>query len=64
MSVRERDIVFEDGELWILRVAKGYEVLKRGITHSTRVAFIGDGLPGGSLERAKSEIAKRQGAGR
>ena len=52
------DIVFERGDYWVKRAAKGFEVYKTGVTHSTRCAIIGyEGQKG--LDRAKQEIERR-----
>lgn len=56
-----RDIVYDTGRYFVLRVAKGFEVYECGPTASTRCARIG--YPGDKgLERAKLEIARREGA--
>lgn len=52
-------IVYEKGDYWVNRTAKGYfEVYKIGITHSTRCAQIGYAGEIG-LNRAKAEIDRR-----
>lgn len=56
---KEADIAFESGDYWVLRVATGFEVYKTGVTCSTRCAIIGYRGDEG-LQRAKSEIARRQ----
>lgn len=41
MSYKEKDIVHEGKNHWVLRVKPGYfEVYKRGITHSVRCDII------------------------
>ena len=59
MSYKESDIAYEKGAFWVLNLgAKGFEVYKNGITHSTRCAQIGfTGTAG--LDRAIFEIARR-----
>ena len=53
----ERDIVHEDGDYWVLRTARGFEVYRARTTHSARIAVIG--FPGDQgLLRAKHEIAR------
>jgi len=52
------DIVYEQGDYWVKRVAKGFEVYRVGVTSSVRCARIGYGGDKG-LERAKSEIERR-----
>lgn len=47
--MKEKDILYERGDYWVLKTAKGtYEVYRNGTTHSTRCAIIGypgeDGL--------------------
>ncbi len=57
--MRERDILHEDGPYWVRAAAKGYEVYKTGITHSTRCATIGfTGAKG--LRRAIDECSRRR----
>jgi hypothetical protein len=52
-------IVFEDGDFFVLKVSKGFEVYKNGVTHSTRCAQVGFEGQGG-LDRAKAEIQRRK----
>jgi len=60
MSYSEEDIKHETKDFWVLDVgAKGFEVYKTGITHSTRVAIIGHG-PALGLPRAIQEAQQRQ----
>lgn len=58
MSYRLSDIKHETPHFWVLAVPKGHEVYAKGITHSTRVATIGQ-LPD-SLQRAIDECNRRQ----
>lgn len=54
----ESDIQYETANFWVLDVgAKGYEVYRSGVTHSTRVASIGRSL---GLAKAIAECDKRQ----
>ena len=54
------DIVFETKCHWVKRVEKGFEVYRIGPVASVRVAVIG--YPGDKgLQRAKDEIARREG---
>lgn len=55
MSYRLSDIKHETHDFWVLQAPKGFEVYRKGITHSTRVASIGLGL-----ERVIAECNKRQ----
>lgn len=55
------DIVFEDGDYWVRRAAKGFEVYRLNGTHSVRCATIGFAGQDG-LDRAKAEINRRQTA--
>jgi hypothetical protein len=56
---KESDIAYEKGPFWVLNLkAKGFEVYRTGITHSTRCARIGfTGAEG--LKRAIAEIDRR-----
>lgn len=58
MSYKESDIMYENGDYWVLKVEKGYEVYKIGVTCSTRCAIIGYKDDKG-LERAIAECNKR-----
>ncbi len=56
--MREQDIVHEEGDFWVLKTPKGYEVYRIRATHSVRCAVIGyTGEIG--LEKAKAEISRR-----
>ena len=57
MALNLKDIVYESGKYWVLKVEHGFDVYKTGITHSTRCAQIGESL---GLERAIQEIERRQ----
>lgn len=62
MSYALKDIKYETHDFWVLDVgAKGFEVYRKGITASTRVASIGPGANFG-LPRAIAETDKRQAA--
>lgn len=53
-----KDVVFEEGRYWILKVKGGFEVYETSITCSVRRAFVGfEGDEG--LKRAKAIIADR-----
>lgn len=39
--IKEKDIMYESLNYWVLRVKNGFEVYKTGLTHSTRCAQIG-----------------------
>lgn len=59
---REQDIEHETENFWVLNVGKrGFEVYRKGTTHSTRCAQIGNG-PGPNLgiERAIAECNRRE----
>lgn len=58
MRFTEDDIKHESGDFFVLKVPKGFEVLKNGITHSTRCSIFGKGLPD-ALERAIADCDKR-----
>jgi hypothetical protein len=56
----EKDIIFETKDHWIFDAKdKGFEVYKKTITHSVRVAVIGyKGQLG--IDKAKQEITRRE----
>ena len=56
---KESDIMHETKNYWVLRLQKGFEVYKKGITHSTRCAQIGFSGEKG-LNRAIFECNKRE----
>lgn len=60
MTYSERDIVYENGNHWVLRTDKGtFEVYSAGITHSIRRGIIGfTGEKG--LRMAKEECDRRE----
>jgi hypothetical protein len=59
MSYNLKDIVYEDGEYWVLKVHKGFEVYKTGVCYSKRVSQIGyTGAVG--IECAVNEIERRK----
>ena len=58
--VTERNIIAEGKHHWIMRHEKGgLEVLRYGVTHSTRVATIGRFEPEQQLARAMAEMKRR-----
>ena len=58
--IRENQIVAEGKHHWIMRHDKGWlEVLRYGVTHSTRVATIGRFEPERQLALAMAEMARR-----
>lgn len=60
MTYKLTDILHETPDFWVLKVPKGHEVYQTGITHSTRVAQIGNFPDGSSLQRAITECNRRQ----
>lgn len=57
--MRPDQIIYETDKHFVVRAAKGFEVYRNGVTHSTRCAIIGyEGQKG--LDRAKEEIARRE----
>ena len=62
MSYRETDIVHETADHVVLRVAKGFEVYKRGATAMTRCGIIGYSGDEG-LKRALAEVERREKEG-
>lgn len=62
--MREADILYENATHWVARAPegrKGFEVYRKGVTHSTRCAIIGfEGDKG--LQRAKNEANRRHDA--
>jgi hypothetical protein len=57
----EADIMHENSTHWVLRTATGFEVLRKGLTHSTRCAVFGRNLPS-ALSRAIADADKRHAA--
>jgi hypothetical protein len=58
--IKESQIVAEGKHHWIMRHDKGWlEVLRIGVTHSTRVATIGRFEPERQLALAMAEMARR-----
>jgi len=57
--IKEKDIMHETPNYWVLRIKTGFEVYKTGITHSTRCARIGFKGDVG-LSKAITECNKRQ----
>lgn len=64
MRIEEKDIMFELGDHWVLKVPSGplkgfYEVLKNNLTHSVVVANIGyrDQI---GLDKAIAECRRRE----
>lgn len=41
MNYKLEDIEYETKNYWVLRVISGYEVYKKGVTHSSRCTQIG-----------------------
>lgn len=59
MGFSLKDVIYEAGDYWVLRVKNGYEVYRNGITHSVRCAQIGwKGDEG--IKRAIAEADRRQ----
>ena len=56
--LKEEDILYEEGDYWVLAVKTGFEVYRNNCTHSVRCAQIGFLGDKGFL-RAKAEIARR-----
>ncbi len=53
--------LYESGDFWVVKAAKGYEVYQTGATASTRVAIIGsEGEKW--FQRAKDEADRRHSA--
>lgn len=60
MAYTEKDIVYEGKRFWVLDASPTtYEVLRNDVTHSTRVATVGKGLPD-AKERAIAECKRRE----
>ncbi len=57
--IKSSDIVYEQGEHWVLKVKDGFEVYKIGITCSTRCSQIDDSSKAG-LTRAINECKRRE----
>lgn len=60
MSCKLSDVLYETKNFFVLRVPKGYEVYKTGITHSTRCAQIGWPDSETGLNKAIAETDRRQ----
>jgi len=60
MTYREKDIVLEDGDYFVIRVPKGFEVYRCGITHATRCGIIGRYSLTKALEYAKGMIERHR----
>lgn len=58
MKYNIKDVVYEQGNYWVLKLKNGYEVYKLGISYSTRCARIGYTGDIG-LNKAKAEIDRR-----
>lgn len=57
--LKESDIIHENGQFWVCkRQDGGFEVYRCGITHSTRCATFGRGLPN-AKQRAIAECDRR-----
>lgn len=41
MKCDSKDVIYEIGQFWVLKVKTGFEVYKDGVTHSVRCAQIG-----------------------
>jgi hypothetical protein len=53
--------IYENGQFWVCKARRGYEVYKTGITCSTRCAIVGyEGSEG--LRRATDEADRRASA--
>ena len=61
--IHEKDIVYEDGEYWVLKTDKAYEVYENRATHSLRRDVIGRSFPD-ALNRAITTCTKRNREGR
>lgn len=60
MRIKEEDIMHENGDFWVLRTDRGFEVLENTITHAEVRMHIGNGAaPNLGLERAIYECNKR-----
>ena len=53
-------ILYENGNFWVCKAKRGYEVYETGITHSVRCAIIGYEGPEG-LAKARAEADRRAG---
>jgi hypothetical protein len=41
VTYAEKDIVYEDGDYFVIQVPKGYEAYRCGVTHATCCGIIG-----------------------
>ena len=61
--MKESDILYENGDFWVTKGKKGYEVYQSGVTHSVRVAVIGwEGEEGLTKARAEADRRATKGA--
>lgn len=60
--MKERDILYQRGAYWVTKAARGYEVYRTGVTHSTRCATI-DFAGQAGLARAIKECDRRANNG-
>ena len=60
MSYKLKDVDYESGDYWVLRVDYGLEIYKTGITHSVRCGQVGQAGEVSALTRAKKWIALYQ----
>jgi len=58
---QERDILYENGNFWVLRTPRAYEVYETDLTHSRRRAVISCTFPN-AFDRAKETCDKRHAA--
>jgi len=54
MAYKLKNIIYETNNFWALRIKKGFEVYKKGVTHSTRCARIGWEGENGWIEPIKA----------
>ena len=61
--IHEKDIVYEDGEYWVLKTDTAYEVYENRATHSLRWDVIRRSFPD-ALNKAIATCTKRNKGGR
>ena len=60
--MKSQNIVYEGKTYWVLKIVDGYEVYRKGITHSVRVSQIGFTGPEG-LDKAIKDCKNRESSG-
>lgn len=62
MAYKEKDIMHENGNVWVLRENEAYTVMVSGITHSISDSSYHPNDDGLSLAKARCDYLARKGA--